>query len=218
MRGWPRMAPWGNKRIRRTAPALVFACALGLGLSSALAFTPPAAPVLTGTNPQSPANNVHVFVQGTAPAGSTINVYPTADCSGPPYPSGSVDSFASPGIQVQVPDDSKTSLSATATDASDNVSACSAPITFVEDSRPPNTFIGRLHRNRSNGTVTPVFSSDEAGVTFECHGLTRWGKCISGSRTWHIRPKRPGRRFIRVRARDAAGNVDPTPASKTVTS
>jgi hypothetical protein len=212
------MASMGHKRIRRAVPALVFACALSLGLTSALAFLPPVPPGLTGTNPPSPGNTVHVFVQGTAPAGSTVNVYPTADCSGPPYPSGSADSFASPGIQVQVPNDSRTSLSATATDDSDNVSPCSAPIAYVEDSRPPNTFIGRLHRNRANGTVTPVFSSDEAGVTFECHGLNRWGKCISGSRTWHIRPKRPGRRVIRIRARDAAGNVDPTPASKTVTS
>lgn len=101
----------------------------------------PAAPVLTGTNPPSPAHTAHIFVIGTAQPGSTVSLYPDSDCSGPPYPSASAAIFASPGIEVQVPYDSKTSLSATATDASNNVSACSAPITFVEDSRPPATFI-----------------------------------------------------------------------------
>jgi hypothetical protein len=113
-----------------------------------------------------------------------------------------------------VPDDSKTTLSATAVDASSNTSACSAPITYTEDSRPPRTIINRLHFNRAKGTVTPVFSSDEPYTTFECH-WTRWGRCLPGQRSWHIR--RPGRRYFRVRARDAAGNVDPTPAVKTVT-
>ena len=173
-------------------------------------------PVLTGTNPASPGNRAHIFVQGTAAAGTTVSVYPTADCSGPPYPSGSAVTLASPGIEVQVPFDSTTTLSATATDGSNNTSACSAPITYREDSRPPETFIRRLHFNRAKGTVTPVFSSDEPSTTFECH-WTRWGRCLPGQRTWRIRPRRPGRRYFQVRATDAAGNVDPTPAVKPVT-
>jgi hypothetical protein len=96
------MAPWGNKRVRRALPALVLACALTLGLSTAVADGPPAAPV-------------------------TVSVYPNADCSGPPYPSASAASLASPGIGVQVQDDSQTTLSATATDTMASVSACSAP-------------------------------------------------------------------------------------------
>ena len=143
-----------------------------------------------------------------------MNVYPSADCSGPPYPTGSAAGLASPGIEVQVPDDSKTYLSATATDASSDVSPCSAPITYVEDSRPPHHVIGRMHWNRTKGTITPVFGSDEPYTTFECH-WTRWGRCLPGQRSWHIRPG--SRRFFRVRATDAAGNVDPTPAVKTVT-
>jgi len=39
-----------------------------------------------------------------------------------------------------------------------------------------------------------------AGFAFR---WTRWGRCLPGQRTWHIRP---GRRIFRVRARDAAGN------------
>jgi hypothetical protein len=204
----------GQTRIRRAVPALVFACVLSLGLASAAADPQVAPPMLTGTNPPSPGKIAHVFVHGTAQTGTTVDVYPTADCSGPPYPSAPAATLASPGIEVQVPNDSKTTLSATATDASSNVSACSAPITYVEDSRPPGTFIGRLHFNRAKGIVTPVFSSDEPHSTFECH-WTRWGRCLPGQRTWHIR--RPGRHYFRVRATDAAGNVDPSPAVKTVT-
>jgi hypothetical protein len=198
---------------RKAALGIFVTCISTVALATADAATPPGVPVLTGTNPPSPANTVRVHVLGSAPPASTVSVFPTSDCSGPPYPSGSAASFASPGIEVQVPDDSKTTLSATATDASSNVSSCSAPITYVEDSRPPHTFIDRLHLNQSEGTVTPVFSSDEPRATFECR-LTRWGRCLPGARTWHMRP---GRRIFRVRASDPAGNVDPTPASKAVT-
>jgi len=210
------MALWGKKRIRGAIAGAIGVCALVLLLAVPAVATGPPAPVLTGTNPSSPANSSRILVLGTAQAGSTVHLYPDADCSGPPYQFGSAAAFASPGIEVYVPDDSRTSLSATATDVSDNVSPCSAPIAFVEDSRPPSTVIGRLHLNRSKGTVTPVFSSDEPEATFECH-LTRWGRCRPGARSWHIRPRRPRRRVFQVRATDPAGNVDPTPASKTVT-
>jgi hypothetical protein len=191
-------------------------CALGLLGAGAVAYAPPAAPVLSGTNPPSPANATQVLVQGTAAAGSTVRIYPDADCSGPPYPSGSAATFAAPGIAIQVPDDSTTTLSANATDASDSVSPCSASIAYVEDSRPPHTVIGRMHLNRSKGTVTPVFSSDEPYSTFECH-WTRWGRCLPGQRTWHIRHVPSRRRYFGVRATDPAGNADPTPAVKPVT-
>jgi hypothetical protein len=208
------MALRGKKRIGGAIAAAVAVYALGLLAVPAIATGPPA-PVLTSTNPPSPSKTAHILVIGTAQAGSTVNVYPNGDCSGPPYPSGSAATFASPGIAIQVPDDSTTTLSATATDASDNVSPCSAPIAFVEDSRPPNTSINRLHLNQSKGTVSPVFSSDEVGSTFECH-WTRWGRCRPAARTWHIRPA--SRHYFRVRARDAAGNVDPTPAKAVVAS
>jgi hypothetical protein len=193
------------------AGALTLCLAIPAGATSDT--TPPAPPLLSGTNPGSPANQNNVLVIGTAEAGSTVDVYPDGNCSGPPYPSGSAAVLASPGMPIQVPDDSRTMLSATATDASDNVSPCSAPITYVEDSRPPRTVINRLHFNRAKGTVTPVFSSDEPYTTFECH-WTRWHRCIPGQRSWHV-GRRP--RILRVRARDAAGNVDPTPAVKPVT-
>jgi hypothetical protein len=202
-----------------TVAVLAGVLALGLAIDAGAApdTTPPVPPVLSGTTPASPANQNTVLVLGTAEAGSTVSVYPDGNCSGPPYPSGPAGVFASSGISVHVPDDSTTTFSATATDASNNASSCSATISYVEDSRPPHTFINRLHINRSKGTVTPVFSSDEPNSTFECRMRDTWGRCVSGQRTWHLRPRRPVRRYFRVRANDAAGNVDPTPAIKTVT-
>lgn len=204
----------------RMASVAVLAGALSLGLAMPAGATPdttpPDPPVLTDTNPASPANQNTVLIVGTAEAGSTVDLYPDGNCSGPPYPAGSAATLASPGMPAQVPDDSTTSFSATATDAATNVSACSASISYVEDSRPPRTFIRRLHFNRAKGTVTPVFSSDEPNSTFECH-WTRWQRCVPGARTWHIRHVPSRRRYFGVRATDAAGNVDPTPAIKTVT-
>jgi hypothetical protein len=204
-----------KKQVHWVLPALVSACALSLGITSAAAAAPPAAPILTGTNPPSPAKTVHVFVQGNAPAGTTVNVYPTSDCSGPPYPAGSAASFASPGIEIQVPNDSTTTLSATAVDASSNVSACSAPITFVQDSRPPNTFIDRIRVHDRVRRIIARFHSNESGVRFQCRADVKlpFGRCARVPRS--VRSGL-GRHTFQVRAIDAAGNVDPTPASRVV--
>jgi hypothetical protein len=171
--------------------------------------------VLSGTNPASPANSNSIFAIGTAEAGSTVSVYPNANCSGPPYQPGSAESFASPGLQVQVPDNSTTTLSATAEDASSSVSACSAPISFVEDSKPPNTFIRRIRVHDRTRRIIARFRSDESGTRFQCRADVRlpFGRCARVPRSVRIGL---GRHKFQVRAIDDAGNVDPTPASRVV--
>jgi hypothetical protein len=208
------MAPWGNKRIRRAAIVLVSACALGLGLATSAGATP-SPPVLSGTNPASPANANQILVIGTAEAGSTVNLYPDANCSGSPYPSGSAAIFASPGLQVQVPDNSTTTMSATAVDVSSTVSACSAPITFVEDSKPPNTFIRRIRVPNRTQRIIARFRSNESRARFQCRAdpWRPFGRCGGVPRS--VRAGL-GRHRFQVRAIDAAGNVDPTPASRVV--
>ena len=109
--------------------------------SSGLAYeedsTAPAMPTIDGVDPTSPANDNSVTVSGTAAAGTTVRIYATADCSGPSEQSGSGADFAAPGLTVDVADDSTTALRATATDAAGNTSACSAPVSYVEDSTAP---------------------------------------------------------------------------------
>jgi large repetitive protein len=101
--------------------------------------TPPPGPTFTSTNPASPANNNSPMVKGTAAAGSTVRLYKadtTADCTaGNLAATGTAAAFASPGLQVSVPDNSTTTFRATATDAAGNTSPCSAGSrVYVEDS------------------------------------------------------------------------------------
>lgn len=77
------------------------------------------------------------------------------------------------------------------------------------DTVPPNTRIAGPTRTTRRRAATFWFGSTEAGSTFECKlDRGRWTVCRSPktyrrlSRGWHA---------FRVRARDAAGNVDRTP-------
>jgi hypothetical protein len=97
----------------------------------------PAAPRITDTDPNSPANDNAPEVKGSAAAGSTVRLFKTAGCTaGTAVALGSAAKFASPGITVSVPDNTTTALRATATDAAGNVSPCSGSFTYVEDSTP----------------------------------------------------------------------------------
>ncbi len=70
------------------------------GFGARLAVTtapgPVAAPALIDTDPDSFADDDAPEVKGTAPAGSTVAVYTTPDCSGSPVAVGSAAAFASP--------------------------------------------------------------------------------------------------------------------------
>ena len=98
------------------------------------------APHLTATDPASPANYNNPQVIGSAPAGTTVKLYASTDCSGEPLSIGSAAELEA-GIAVLVRDDSTTAVRATATTAADNVSGCSGPISYVEDSSAPQTTI-----------------------------------------------------------------------------
>ena len=132
--------------------------------------TAPPTPVLTGTDPDSPANDNAPRVLGTAPAGSTVAIYTTAGCTGSPVATGTPAELAS-GITVSVPDDVTRVLRATAT-ISGLPSACSAPVTYVEDSTapaPPQLEFNRPRANdnsprlrgQASGVVVRVFAGDD---------------------------------------------------------
>jgi hypothetical protein len=87
----------------------------------------------------------------------------------------------------------------------------------VPDTRPPETSLApgkRKLRGRRHGVVfTAVFSSSEAGSRFECKiDGGPFAPCVS---PFHKRLSFGHHRF-EVRAADAAGNVDPTPAAASV--
>jgi hypothetical protein len=207
------------------------------------AGTGPTVPCLNGSTPDSPNNNNNPEIFGTADAGSTVTLYTDSDCTGTPVGSGPASDFAAPGIAVDpVPDDSSTTYYATATDASNDVSACSSTLgtaaaseTYVEDSTPPVANV----TGGPNGLTsdrTPTFSfmaTDAVGpLSFECSidtGTPNYGVC-SGPGNTHTpaNPLNDGSYTFRVKATDAAGNtssqatrtfqVDGTPPSVSIDS
>jgi uncharacterized delta-60 repeat protein len=100
--------------------------------------TPPPAPTLSSTDPASPANHNEPRVHGSAESMSDVHLYTTADCSGPPAGSGGAAQLGSSGIPTSVPGNATSEIRATATDRADNVSPCSSPLTYVEDSAAPD--------------------------------------------------------------------------------
>ncbi len=102
-------------------------------------FTAPAAPQLSSTGPASPANFNSPAIRGTAEERSTVSIYAGGSCSGAPVATGTADQLGGAGIAVSVPDNATSSFTARATDTATNVSICSTPISYVEDSAPPAT-------------------------------------------------------------------------------
>jgi hypothetical protein len=98
---------------------------------------PPPTPKILATDPASPANENNPKLKGQAAAGTIVKLYTTPGCTGTPAAQASTAVFGAPGIKVSVPDNTTTSLRATATDAAGNVSGCSPPLTYVEDSTLP---------------------------------------------------------------------------------
>jgi uncharacterized delta-60 repeat protein len=107
------------------------------GIVAFTGFSAPPVPVLTGTDPTSPADNNNPSVQGTADSGTIVTIYDNSTCSGPALAAGSQTAFAGVGIPVTVGDDTTTTFYATATSGA-GTSACSnTTATYIEDSPPP---------------------------------------------------------------------------------
>jgi hypothetical protein len=85
------------------------------------------------------------------------------------------------------------------------------PPVVTPDTTAPNTRITSRPRNRTRKTVARFrFTSTEAGSTFQCKvDRKRYVPCTSPRK---VRARRGKRHVFRVRAIDAAGNVDKTPA------
>jgi Tol biopolymer transport system component len=92
----------------------------------------PATPVLTGTNPPSPASSTTPAIQGQSDPNTAIKLYTTSDCSGAPIATGSSAQLGGAGIAVTVPVGSTKSFRATATDVNGDTSACSPSIDYTQ--------------------------------------------------------------------------------------
>jgi hypothetical protein len=134
--------------------------------------TAPSAPLMAESDPDPPANDNAPRIKGTAEAGSTVELYDNPICAGTPVAQGSAASFASPGIQVSVPDNSTRDFRAAAVDAPGNRSACSsAPVQYVEDSAAPSppALTGTAPASPANDNSPRVQGQAEPGSTVRLH-------------------------------------------------
>jgi hypothetical protein len=177
----------------------------------------PPAPSLTGTSPNSPANDNQPRVRGFAIGPASVSVYTGPDCSGAPVVTGTASLFHSAGLVVSVADNTTTSFRATVTDLAGNTSPCSTARRYVEDSTAPQTTItGGPPSQTTNRRPSFRFESSESGSTFRCRfDSNPFGHC-SGPGTSHTAyVQLPfGAHTFAVTATDAAGNTDSTPAQR----
>ncbi len=102
-------------------------------------------------------------------------------------------------------------------DATDVLDGCeSIDLPVVTDTSPPNTTGLSGPKTVTAGKKAKFrFTSTEAGSTFTCKldkGKAR--KCTS---PYSLKVSKPGKHTLKVTATDAAGNADPSPASRTFT-
>jgi hypothetical protein len=105
-----------------------------------------------------------------------------------------------------------------ATDPATNTDPTPASRTFTIDATPPDTNItgGPAAGSTTNdNTPTFTFTSTEAGSTFQCRvDAAAFAACTTPFTTAALSD---GSHTVEVRAIDGAGNLDPTPASRTFT-
>jgi hypothetical protein len=120
---------------------------------------------------------------------------------------GDYDACSSPKAYPGL-DDGAHRFRVRAVDRAGNPDPSPASRKWTVDTNPPETAIENGPPHVSHKDTATFTVSSEAGATFECrldaHG---WGECgqVSGLSD--------GKHVMRARAKDRAGNVDPTPAS-----
>ena len=179
--------------------------------------TPPPAPSIKATSPNSPANDNQPLVRGFAAAPSTVRLYSSAGCSGSPVAAGPASPFHLRGLPVSVLDNTTTTFRARATDAAGNTSPCSGPWRYVEDSTPPQTsIVSGPPSQTSVRRPTFRFESSEAASTFRCRFDSKpFGGCSGPGASHTPYVQLPlGPHTFAVRATDRAGNADRTAAKR----
>jgi hypothetical protein len=114
----------------------VSACSTPILYTTIIDEIPPLAPTLE-TNPISPAADGAPRIVGAAEAGSLVDVYANATCSGTPLKTVNAETLASAGVIVAVPASTTVAFSAIAEDAAQNRSPCSIAISYTNSSPIP---------------------------------------------------------------------------------
>jgi CSLREA domain-containing protein len=188
-----------------------------------------APPTFTSTTPTSPNANDTPVVKGPAPVTDlppTVRLYTDPLCTNQTGPVGGVAGaqFPTTGLTVSpVPHNATTTFYGTLT-TNYGTSLCSSggfpnTISYTQadplvppDVTPPSTTLGSVKINRSSRRAKFSFSSNEPGSTFLCKiDKKAFSSCTSPKKYKHLKL---GKHKFRVAARDAAGNLDTSPAIK----
>jgi Bacterial Ig-like domain/PKD domain len=146
-------------------------------------------------------DNTPTFVLAATEIGSTFSCQVDA---------GQVAQCTSPWTTPALPDGSHR-VAVSATDAAGNADASPATRSFRVDTQAPETTIESAPPGVSSATsATLTFHADESGATFECRLDWRaWADCTSPKTFTGLSVNRHS---AYVRATDAAGNVESSPA------
>jgi cysteine-rich repeat protein len=171
---------------------------------------PPPAPVITAPAPGSVLANPTPAISGTAQPGTTVTVREgdTVVCTTTASATGAWSCTPTSPLS-----DGPHTVRATATDGVGRTSPLSNPDAFVIDTQAPETTIPRGPPARGDAdSASFEYGSNESGVRYECSlDGGAYGPCEDAYEVG------PGTHTLRVRAVDAAGNVDASPAEYTWT-
>jgi uncharacterized protein (TIGR03382 family) len=175
--------------------------------------TPPGAPVVTLPVNNSVTADTTPELAGTAEPNSTVTVILNGNVVGTVTADATGRWSLTP---TQALPEGLNTVAATASDAAGNTSPESSPVRFTIDTTAPDTTIVSAPESQTqNPDATFTFSSNESNVTYECSLDDAAFTACSNPITFQGVSE--GSHTLHVRARDAVGNVDPTPASATWT-
>jgi subtilisin-like proprotein convertase family protein len=190
--------------------------------STALTYTEdstaPDTPSIVTTDPPSPADDEAPKIRGITEDGSTVRIY-DGDCSGTPLKVGSAALFnaVATGIPLDLDPDEDYLLRVSATDEADNVSGCSEPYTYIEDSTAPETSAStpkpKVKTTKRKVSVRFDMSADEVDVTFQCSLDDAPFAPCDPTEGFKLKP---GKHALSAFATDAVGHEDDTPAEVAV--
>jgi len=170
----------------------------------------PAAPVITSPLDNSTSSTGSIAASGTAEPGTSVQILDGATLAG----TTTADGAGIWSATFTLADGSHT-FTATATDAAGNTSPVSNARTVTVDSAEPETTIDSgPSGTTSSPSATFTFSASDTGATFQCKLDGAFTACTSPKEYTALED---GPHSFEVRATDAAGNSDPTPAGRTWT-
>ena len=167
--------------------------------------TAPGAPTVT-IDTRSPSQDRSPLVRGNAQNGSTVQVFADSSCAGSPAATVAAGGFAA-GVEVNVPDNAKSSITARAVDVAGNASPCSTAADYTHDSLAPEAKLTKKPKKKVKTTKSKAkvkFGlSAEAGAERTCR-LDAGPETACGNSV-KFKPKRGSHAFT-FTVTDAAGN------------